>query len=84
MKMIQKPLDTSRCGTSANAKGHRRRGEKPCPSCLKAETRAAYERKVRRLGYVPVNDSRLWMDWCRRCGGFLTRNKECNYCGKAA
>ena len=35
-------------GTEAHAQRHRRRGEKPCPACLAAETAANAYRAARR------------------------------------
>ena len=38
-------------GTEAHAQRHRRRGEKPCPACLAAETAAnAYRAALRAAG----------------------------------
>jgi hypothetical protein len=49
---IQLPeLDWAICergGSEAQAMAHRRRGEKPCTCCQRAETRASAERKRRR------------------------------------
>ena len=47
-RYVQTPLDWARCGTEAQAAAHRRRGEKPCPACRAAETRASITRKHRR------------------------------------
>lgn len=38
----------ARGGTEAQARAHRRRGEKPCPACLRAETQAGSRRKAAR------------------------------------
>lgn len=45
------PLDWAICargGSSAQAQGHYRRGEKPCPACLRAAAADARDRKARR------------------------------------
>lgn len=42
------PLDDLVCGTPANAQAHRRRGQKPCDACLRAEGRASTERTHKR------------------------------------
>ncbi len=41
-------------GTEAHAQRHRRRGEKPCPPCLAAETAANAYRAARRAASTPV------------------------------
>ena len=41
-------------GTEAHAQRHRRRGEKPCPPCLAAETAASAYRAARRAASTPV------------------------------
>lgn len=47
-RYVQEPLDWALCGTPAQAAAHRRRGQKPCPKCLEAETRYSVDRKRRR------------------------------------
>ncbi len=44
-RYVTLPLDWARCGTPAQAACHRRRGEKPCPACLDAESRYRNDRK---------------------------------------
>ena len=46
--------DIRPCGTEAHAMRHRRRGEKPCPSCLAAENAAHSWRAALRAGPVHV------------------------------
>ena len=41
-------------GTEAHAQRHRRRGEKPCPACLAAETAANAYRAAQRAASTPV------------------------------
>ena len=41
-------------GTEAHAQRHRRRGEKPCPACLAAETAANAYRAARRAAGAHV------------------------------
>ena len=47
-RWVETPLDWARCGTEAQAQAHRRRGQKPCPACLRAEGRANLDRRHRR------------------------------------
>ena len=42
-------------GTEARAQRHRRRGEKPCPACLAAETAASAYRAARRAAGAHVS-----------------------------
>ena len=44
-RYVETPLDWARCGTEAQAQAHRRRGQKPCPECLRAEGRARQHRR---------------------------------------
>ncbi len=50
-EIVLPELDRAVCyrgGSAAQAKAHRRRGEKPCADCLAAETRAAATRRAAR------------------------------------
>ena len=38
-------FDWARCGTEAQARQHRRRGERPCLKCLRAESFANQDRR---------------------------------------
>jgi hypothetical protein len=52
-RVMQAELDEAICwggGTAAQAKKHRRRGEKPCTACLAAERRAKEDREAKRNG----------------------------------
>ncbi len=55
-RLLQVELDWAKCGTEANYRGHLRRGEKPCESCLQAE------RRRNRDKYSPQMRARRWQE----------------------
>lgn len=70
-------LDAANCGTEANAKAHRRRGESPCTPCRLAENAASSRRYYARQGGPKYRNQRH----CRHCGGYLPENpSSCKRC----
>ena len=43
--MTRRELDPAKCGTAAQARAHRRNGEKPCQACRLAANRYAQENR---------------------------------------
>lgn len=78
-----RPLNTDKCGTASNYKGHLSRGEKPCEPCRKANADYRRSRYVPRPKRAPAFDA-------GKCGTYAnfrahTRLGEhpCNLCWEA-